>query len=330
MFCPQCGKKCPDDSRFCEHCGSPITPAPAPAPTPFSAPAPAPAPVPRPGYVPITPPPVQLKKKSHAGLIVVIAVLAVLLAAAGGGAFFVMQLRSDNEAALSDQLMDHMWERCQEKIVDYYDDALSKPYSEKGYKIDRESSDFSLRPTDERDVFSVRGSVDVVDRTVDGASYEVEIEGTATTDFLRKKFTGWDLEYHFEEPPARKEEAPAEEPAPETAAGQPPASDAAQPDTAPAEEADAYLWPTDSQYITDADLASFTQKEVMLMRNELYARYGCSFRDEEIRTYFESQSWYIANPDLLAVDFPREWFNEYETANLDTILNYEKAMGWRK
>ena len=29
MFCPQCGKSCPDDSRFCEHCGSLIEAAPA-------------------------------------------------------------------------------------------------------------------------------------------------------------------------------------------------------------------------------------------------------------------------------------------------------------
>ena len=97
MFCPQCGKKCPDDSRFCEHCGSMIQPPPAPAPVPFPAAAP-------------VAPPVLVKKKSHAGLIAALAAVVVLLAAAGGGAFYVMQLRSANEAALSASLMDHMWD----------------------------------------------------------------------------------------------------------------------------------------------------------------------------------------------------------------------------
>lgn len=357
MFCPQCGKKCPDDSRFCEHCGSLIEAGPSPVrpgSDPLSAavseietnvrraqivPVPAPAPAP----VPLAPPSVRVQKKSHAGLIAALVIVFVLLLAAGGGAFYVFHLRSSNEAALSENLMDHMWEHCEEKIVDYYDDALSKPYSERGYKIDRKASSFSLRSTGEKDVFAVSGSVDIIDRTVDDASYEVEIEGTAKSDFLRRQLTDWDLEYRFEEPPAREPEDDSQaEPdgqEPEDAAGQEPAPDG-QPDAQPGDAAGTqggssavqsdYLWPTDTQYITSDDLDNFTRKEIMLMRNELYARYGCRFQDEEIRTYFESQSWYEPNPDLLAVDFKREWFNEYETANLDTILNYERAMGWKK
>lgn len=92
----------------------------------------------------------------------------------------------------------------------------------------------------------------------------------------------------------------------------------------------AYLWPTNSQYITDADLDGFSRKEIMLMRNELYARYGCSFRDEEIRNYFLSRDWYTPDPELLAVNFSIELFNDYEKANLNTILSYERMKGWRE
>lgn len=92
----------------------------------------------------------------------------------------------------------------------------------------------------------------------------------------------------------------------------------------------AYLWPTNSQYITDADLDGFSRKEIMLMRNELYARYGCSFRDEEIRNYFLSRDWYTPDPELLAVNFSIELFNDYEKSNLNTILSYERMKGWRE
>ena len=355
MFCPQCGKKCPDDARFCEHCGSLIDPAPAPrpAPMPRPAPGPQPAPMPRPApgpfppSAPIAPPPMQMRKKSHAGLVAVLLALVLLLAAAGGGVYYLLQLRTANEAALSDNLMDYVWDCCEADIIEYYDEALAEPYSERGYKVEKKASSFSMRPQAEKDTFSVSGSVDIIDRNAGDAVYRVDITGTVKTDLLRRNFT-WDLECDFEEPPEREpEDQPEGQPddkAPEGAGTQEPAPATPQPGDAPAvdpnvvdpggplpaEEESGYLWPTDSQYITDADLANFTRKEIMLMRNELYARYGCSFRDEEIRTYFEAQSWYVANPNLLAVDFKREWFNEYETANLDTILNYERAKGWKK
>lgn len=350
MFCPQCGKQCPDDSRFCEHCGSPIDLAPPVRPdnVPLSAsvsgieenvrrsqavpvstfPGPAPAPWP-------VAPPVPPQRKSRAGLIAALVIALLLLAAAGGGAFYLFHLRSANEAELAENLMEHMWTYCEADILDYYDGALDKPYSERGYKIERKASSFTLR-SGEKDVFPVSGRVSIIDRSNDDASYRVDIEGTVKTNFMRTQYT-WDLEYDFEEPPVRAAE---DEPdGPDEAGGEDSGSQA--PDVTPGGSGDApesgsaavqssYLWPTDSQYITDADLDNFERKQIMLMRNELYARYGCSFQDEEIRTYFEAQDWYEPNPDLLAINFSREWFNDYETANLDTILNYERAKGWRK
>lgn len=90
-----------------------------------------------------------------------------------------------------------------------------------------------------------------------------------------------------------------------------------------------YLFPTDSQYITNADLDNFTQQEIVLLRNEIYARHGCNFQDETIRSYFLSKSWYHPVDGLNASTFSSALFNDYESANIDTILAYERAKGWR-
>lgn len=353
MFCPQCGSKCPDDSRFCESCGNPLTPAPShPAISrkPDILPMTASESVQKAQIIPppvtgaaydaaryIAPPVVQANKPPLAGVIAVAAAVLLLLAAAGGGVFYLFHTRAANEEKLSKNLMEYMWAYCEQDILDYYDDALSEPYSEKGYKVERKGSSFKLRSETDKDVFPVSGRVDIIDRSNGDASYRVNIEGTVKTNFMRTKYT-WDLEYDFEEPLI-----PEQQGEPVTLPGDQPVEDgntqapventngdsAAVPGSTDAAQS-GYLWPTDSQYITNADLDNFTRKEIMLMRNELYARYGCSFQDEEIRTYFLSQSWYEPNPDLLAIDFQRNWFNDYETANLDTILNYERAMGWKK
>ncbi|MCI8478147.1 MAG: YARHG domain-containing protein [Oscillospiraceae bacterium] len=90
-----------------------------------------------------------------------------------------------------------------------------------------------------------------------------------------------------------------------------------------------YLYPTHSQYITRSELNQYTHEEIILIRNEMYARHGCNFSDSKIRTYFEGQSWYYPISGLNASNFDASVFNEYEKSNLDTILSYEKDMGWK-
>ena len=90
-----------------------------------------------------------------------------------------------------------------------------------------------------------------------------------------------------------------------------------------------YLLPTDSQYIDKSDLAPFTKEEVSLIRNEIYARYGYQFSSQEIQDYFDRQNWYTPVEGLNASTFDTSVFNAYEQANLETILAYEREMGWR-
>lgn len=90
-----------------------------------------------------------------------------------------------------------------------------------------------------------------------------------------------------------------------------------------------YILPTNTQLISVSDLYPFTQQEVALIRNEIYARYGYTFQTQEISDYFLTQSWYTPNPDVNSATFSRDNMTETEQANLDTILQYETDMGWR-
>lgn len=84
-----------------------------------------------------------------------------------------------------------------------------------------------------------------------------------------------------------------------------------------------YLLPdSDTYYITEADISWMDDNELMLARNEFYARRGRKFATKSIRDYFNRQGWYSGTiePD----DFTSEMFNRYEQANVDFIVAYEK------
>lgn len=89
-----------------------------------------------------------------------------------------------------------------------------------------------------------------------------------------------------------------------------------------------YILPnSDSEYISYSDLDGLTQEQVMLARNEIYARRGRKFDTDSIREYFESKSWY--KPTYAPDDFSDTVFNDYEKENINTIVNYETEKGWR-
>lgn len=89
-----------------------------------------------------------------------------------------------------------------------------------------------------------------------------------------------------------------------------------------------YILPeSNSRFLTKDDLEGLTQEECRLARNELFARHGRIFQDESLRTYFESLEWYHGT--VLPEDFDESVFNEYEFANRDLIVEYEKEQGYR-
>lgn len=99
-------------------------------------------------------------------------------------------------------------------------------------------------------------------------------------------------------------------------------------DSAADGQGDDYLLPeSDSEYITMSDLKGFSAKECRIARNEIYARHGRKFKDEELQAYFNSKDWYhgTIEPD----SFREDMLNEYELSNRDLIVEFEKKSGYR-
>ena len=88
-----------------------------------------------------------------------------------------------------------------------------------------------------------------------------------------------------------------------------------------------YVLPqSSSTYITESDLYGLTQEECRIARNEIYARHGRMFKDDELQAYFNSKSWYT--PTIPADSFQESMLNVYERQNKDVILEYERSRGW--
>lgn len=124
-----------------------------------------------------------------------------------------------------------------------------------------------------------------------------------------------------EEAKAPPEEAVSKEPAAEAPAIEEPLEQ-------PEEPAGQYVLPdSDSRYLTMSDLKGFSEAECRLARNELYARHGRIFQDENLQAYFDACDWYQGT--IEPEDFDESVLNDYEKANRDLIVQYEKDQGMR-
>ena len=48
-----------------------------------------------------------------------------------------------------------------------------------------------------------------------------------------------------------------------------------------------------TKVLTKADVEDFSQKELRVMRSEIYARHGYSFKKRDIREHFDDKDWYM-------------------------------------
>ena len=88
-----------------------------------------------------------------------------------------------------------------------------------------------------------------------------------------------------------------------------------------------YILPgSDSRYVSVSELEGLSADELRLARNELYARHGRIFQDENLQNYFNSLDWY--EPIIEGEDFQESMLNEFEIANRDLIVAYEEEMGY--
>ncbi|MFN8613780.1 MAG: YARHG domain-containing protein [Vulcanimicrobiota bacterium] len=78
-------------------------------------------------------------------------------------------------------------------------------------------------------------------------------------------------------------------------------------------------FPKASVVVQESQLKGKSSWELTVMRNQIAARLGRPFRDPDLRRYFESQSWYSADPN-----YSDRRLRAYEVENMKTILEYQK------
>ena len=89
-----------------------------------------------------------------------------------------------------------------------------------------------------------------------------------------------------------------------------------------------YILPTsNSAYLKESDLEGLTKEQIRLATNEIYARHGYIFEDQELQAYFEGKGWYQGT--VKGAEFNASVFNEYEVANKDLLVTYAEKKGYR-
>lgn len=88
-----------------------------------------------------------------------------------------------------------------------------------------------------------------------------------------------------------------------------------------------FLMGSDSRYLDESELYGFTADDCRIARNEIYARHGRKFNSADLQDYFNAQGWYV--PTIEADAFSDSMLNDYERANINLIVTYEKAQGYR-
>lgn len=79
-----------------------------------------------------------------------------------------------------------------------------------------------------------------------------------------------------------------------------------------------YDW-LSSSYVTYDDIYNMDKGQIRVLKNSIYARHGRRFNDEELRDYFNSQSWYSPWRN----EVPAREFNKYENYNITFLHRYE-------
>ena len=93
-------------------------------------------------------------------------------------------------------------------------------------------------------------------------------------------------------------------------------------------ERDTCILPTDTQLISAQQLEGMDREQTYMVINEIYARHGKIFITDSIQAYFEGKSWYtpysVDSNDIVPL------FTEIENRNLAVVVEYQRAMGYRK
>ena len=96
--------------------------------------------------------------------------------------------------------------------------------------------------------------------------------------------------------------------------------------TAPA-SGDYLLNNSDKRIIERSEVENMSEKQITYALNEIYARRGRKFSTPSLQEYFSSKSWYKGT--ISPSDFNEGSLNQYEAANVQTILAVMSERGYR-
>ena len=66
-----------------------------------------------------------------------------------------------------------------------------------------------------------------------------------------------------------------------------------------------------------SDIYMLSNEDIRIAKNEIYARHGYIFKDENLKNYFMGQLWYI--PSVKAEEFYDSVFSDIEKRNLELL-----------
>jgi hypothetical protein len=78
---------------------------------------------------------------------------------------------------------------------------------------------------------------------------------------------------------------------------------------------------SNDRYLSNSDLQGYSNWQLTLARNEIYARHGRPFNNANIRSYFQSTGWYRADSS-----FRESWLTQTESRNAKFIADYQKSV----
>lgn len=87
-----------------------------------------------------------------------------------------------------------------------------------------------------------------------------------------------------------------------------------------AQPSDYIFFDSDVRYLTDNEVKKLDSTDIKYAINEIYARHGYIFKDEELRNYFHEKSWYSGSVE----DVNSIQFNSYEDENLKLLAKYRQ------
>ncbi len=79
---------------------------------------------------------------------------------------------------------------------------------------------------------------------------------------------------------------------------------------------------SDKQYLSEEEVRSTSAENLFIGRNEIFARHGYIFKNEDLRAHFESTSWYVGT--VPGDQFSNEVLNDFEKKNIELIKKIEE------